>query len=185
MGCLRSCLCLLQPSQVGIYPGEVLIDRFHSDQIICLSHAIAVGLGQLIHHRLRRNLLIRRSRSLRFATQASGFAALIQKELYESTSQTQRYEIEFLPHLVELFLTCFVENKLIKRFVVPKVSHHIVETCTEVTSGVSRVVGEVSTTFGHIERIRKDRGESLKRCLVALTLARGHLQFRIRTGSHL
>src|SRR5262245_1513186 len=159
----------LDPTQIGVHPCEMFINRLHGDRIIRLTRAIAIRLGDLIHYRLRRDLLIRGTRSLSFSTQPSGLAALVQEELNEGAGQPQRDEIQLLPHRVQLFLPLLVENQIVKRLVIAEVPHHVVKTRAEAPASVSGVVWEIAPAFGNVERVRKYRSEPRERRFVALT----------------
>ena len=73
-------------------------------------------------------------------------------------------EIQLLPQGIEFALSLLIENQFVQRPIVAKVAHHAVKAGTQQASFFLFVLGlaqVVAAPLGNVERIRKDRAESI------------------------
>ena len=131
-------LSALDPAKRVVDFAEVLLDRFNHRGIAAFAGALQVILRDAMHHRLGGDFAVfrRQVAAIFFLNRTPRISRFVQVKLHERAMRAQRHVVKLAPQPVKLPLARFVEDQLIQRLIITKVTHEVVETGAQVAAAV-------------------------------------------------
>ena len=163
---------LLDPANVGGHALEKVFDHLDGQSVGSggFGGFGDINLGQAFDLRFRGDVLVFRAREVELGSaEERGFPAFEPDKVLVLAHGRGGYEIKFVPESVQFAPPLRVENELIKRLVVPEISHHAVEPGAQEPSLEVLLFLRIeidASPFRDEEGVREKRAEPVERRFV-------------------